>query len=333
MKYILLIIILLLLVILFIIYNETSTESFNTVHESINTNIGNQVCIYFYRLGQSIFKEEDFTYNENSDKFFLKDLPRYITYDNKLKYIRNQLLLKLPVDFLNHINPDGLWEILNSQREYFWLCMKDLLYNILNDTFIKCDLVKNIEYPIIHFRCSDGPHNKHPNYKFQYYNFYGDALNYIIKNTGINYKKVYICYSNSWGSYGSNKESCDIYFNNMKEYIQSIGYEPLHLNGSDIDDFASMFYTPAVISPSSSFSFMSGFFGKGIFVSAGHYFNPDEKCTDCGYWLFQGYDLDHNQVYNYDDTDQVLKLLRNNSQEISDKIELRNWWGDDPESL
>ena len=59
------------------------------------------------------------------------------------------------------------------------------------------------------------------------------------------------------------------------------------------------------------FSFMSGFFGKGLFYSGGHIEEKDKKagCTMCNKWLINKYEIKHSMVDDYHDTDKVIQLL------------------------
>jgi fructose-specific component phosphotransferase system IIB-like protein len=81
--------------------------------------------------------------------------------------------------------------------------------------------------------------------------------------------------------------------------------------GSNIEDFAKLFYAPLVISNGSSFAFMSGFFGKGVFVSTAHQseMNPDVICENCKEWAIPNYNILHKDVEDYYDTGSTLSLL------------------------
>ncbi len=113
-------------------------------------------------------------------------------------------------------------------------------------------------------------------------------------------------------SINKNKECCSFYVDQLKLYLESFNYKII-IECNDINtDFALMFYAPAVISNGSSMSFMSGFFGNGIFISEGHFREIDgkiEKNNNHGDWLVEGYSILHKDVKNYYDKEEVLKLL------------------------
>jgi hypothetical protein len=204
-----------------------------------------------------------------------------------------------------------MWECINVKKEIFWKCMKPLINKLFNETFIKNNLVKNASNPIIHFRCADTPFATQYPYHFQKYKFFKDALDDIKKTINTN-NKVTLLYNNKHNSNDIKMKSCDIYVNELKKYLINIGYDVSIESTNPIDDFTLMFYAPAVISTFSSFSFMSGFFGMGKFISAGHiYENNNLECNNCGNWLYKGYDLLHKDVKDYYDTDTVIKQLSN----------------------
>ena len=293
----------LLIFTLIIIINRTR-EKFTP---ELKTNIGNQLCFYFSDLGKCIYNQKDFEYTSNLKKsFFFKDLPHTIKYTPELFNIHQQIKgLPKRVTQGGH----GNWEIIDNDMLLFWKSMKPLIHKILDTALTKNSLRTTIDAPVIHFRCADTPFNKHPNYKFQYYRFFKDALTLIEKKNNKKYNKVYICYNNTWISTKENQNSCNIYFENLVKYIKSLGYEVFHSNKDVMTDFATMFYAPAVISTSSSLSFFAGYFGAKTFISSGFY-SSKNTCTLCDDWLFKGYDLEHTLVQDYHDTNTVIDILK-----------------------
>ena len=96
--------------------------------------------------------------------------------------------------------------------------------------------------------------------------------------------------------------------------MTSIGYEVDVQCNSLIEDFAKLFYALAVVSSVSSFSFMSGFFSKGIFISSEHNHedNIKETCTICDEWMLKGYQVKHKFIDDYYNTSAVIKTLSQN---------------------
>lgn len=310
-----LILIFILLITIFSLYVFNSIEPMND--ESPPIYIGNYTCRYFYDLGKSIYEKKDFNRdNEHSNLEFIKHLPTFLpyNYDN----IREQFI-KDGIDdsWFDHTvdgfpNIYGSWEMKNLKTEKFWLAMKHLIHEIMDEAFIKSNLVKTVEYPVLHFRCADTPFSKWSGYLFQKYNFYKDALDEITTRVK-KFDTVIISYCNTHRSDTASRNSCDVYIKSLVDYLESIGYKSKLECNHYLDDFATIFYAPAVISTGSSFSFMSGFFGKGVFISGGHEFYDDPKdyeyLQQIGNWLYKGYNLPHSSVDDYHDTDKVIKML------------------------
>jgi hypothetical protein len=285
----------------------------NENFENISLDIGNEVCSYFYHLGLCILQKKDFVREQGnrnanySEHVFFKNLPTNIKYDFDNIYD----------DFVeNDVTYDSIygnwdlstWEIKDNNIHSFWKCMKPLVHKMLDETFQKTGLVKKVDYPIIHFRCADTPFLKKEGYYLQYYSFFKKALENIETKTGRKYKKISIMSCSSHNSDEKEQESCNIYTKSLETYLKENGYESETICNSNIDDFATLFYAPAVISTSSSFSFMSGFFGNGVFVATE--FDSGKKCDDCHDWTLYGYNLPHENVADYHDTTSVVEILK-----------------------
>jgi hypothetical protein len=303
-----------ILIILFYTINKIIfINKINEKFENIDLNIGNYLVVYFYLMCKTFLQGKDFYYKHKNYKF-INDLPSYIplnkTIQNEL--IKNNFTLEELIIEEKRIILVGMWTILNKRREQLWLIMKPLINEILDNAFKKNNLKKEINVPVIHFRCSDTPFNRNEYYFFQKYKFFKDSLDDIKEMTKVNYKKVKLLSCNFHKSNDKNSKTCNVYASSLKEYLENIGYEIDIQCDSNIDDLATIFYAPAIISTSSSFSFIGGFFSNGIFISEGHYncSKKNEKCNDCGKWLKKNYSIDHIDVEDYYDTSNVIKLLQ-----------------------
>jgi hypothetical protein len=303
MKYILIIILIILIIVTLIsikIYEKYS---------NIKLDIGNEITKYFYKLGLSILQKKDFNNDINyNEHFFFQSLPTHIKYE--FDDIHN-CLISQGINYENFSNiPDvTLWEIINDNRLIFWKCLKPLINKILDETFKKCDLIKKVEYPIIHFRCADTPFLKHSSYFFQYYPFFIEALEKSFKINNKRYDKIQIMYCNFHNSNDNQKKSCDIYSKSLQDFLKENNFDSEIICNSNIDDFATLFYSPVVISTSSSFSFMSGFFGNGVYISTE--LIDKKTCNLCNEIILHDYNLKHENVDDYNNTDVVVNLLKN----------------------
>lgn len=285
--------------------------------ENIHIHIGNYLSVYFFRMGISILKQEDF-YFELDDTNFIKYLPKNITYnDNEdFKNLYNCFNEKgITYENMKNTLYYAEWYIRNNNQMQFWMCMKPLINKLLDNAFIETGLTERVDCPIIHFRCSDVPFQRHPSYHIDRYEFYKKALERINEKLDIQYKKVKILYNNYHLSDDKKRIMCDVYCNQLKNYLNKIGYEVEIYSNSDIDDFSNLFYAPAVISGVSSYSFMSGFFGNGIFITSEHLEEQEAKldCNLCDEWMFKGYQIKHNTVHDYFDITELIPLLERSS--------------------
>ena len=84
--YIKLLFILLLIFIIYIkiYYNNILIDEFDNSHLNIPVNLGNFLCVYFYSVGYSFLKNEQFQHNGDDKMFFIKDLPRKIDIDKNI---------------------------------------------------------------------------------------------------------------------------------------------------------------------------------------------------------------------------------------------------------
>jgi len=305
------IILLINILILLLIKIKIKDEDF----DNINLDIGNELCYYFTTLGLSILQKKDFNYilgnlgYNMKEYFFFETLPSFIKYEYDNIYncfVSNNITY----EYIESLHIPGTWGINDNRLYFFWSCMKPVVQKILNETFEICGLKKEVYNPIIHFRCADTPFNKFNGYNFQYYSFFKEALEKISMKTNNKYNFIDIISCSFHKSDEKIQNSCKIYSKSLQNYLKEIGYESNIICNSNIDDFSMLFYAPAVISTSSSFSFMSGFFGNGIFISTE--FIKDEKCSSCKDFTLYGYNLMHDLVDDYNNNDNVISLLKDN---------------------
>ena len=314
--YILIIVLIVISVSIYLYTLPNIRENFDT--EVIDfyqvSEIGNTLACYFYSMGLAFLRGKKFQTNSiNGRNNFIQYLPTTIEFDKNIQdaFISVGITDESLQTELNKI--DGVclsaWTTLTKERETFWTIMKPTVNRLIKQALEKSGLYKNIDAPVIHFRCSDVPFGGQEYYHFQRYNYFKDALTTIQQKTNKKYDKVYICYCNSHISSNENKKSCDIYYNSLVEYLQNLRYNVISQCSSSEDDFATMFYAPGIISTSSSFSFMAGFFSDGVFISSMYDERIGRECEDCQDWFKPGYTLKHSEVQDYHDTSDVISLL------------------------
>lgn len=321
-----LVFLLILFIIIIYVSFYTMDESFKYIYPKTRKSIGNFTSRYFGAVGIAFLQGKDFRAGRtmtgliNKDPFF-KHLPVFLALDkevyNKMKMagVKQSDLLK---------NPNSYWVIENPGAEGFWLAMRPLIREMLETVFHETGVSLNtrVYLPVIHFRCSDVPFVKNMHYHFVRYSFYRDCLAEAEKKSGTSFGKVLLLSCHEHNSSSDYMTNCQVYKASLIQYLKgSLGLTVIARCGTPVQDFATMFYAPVVLSAGSSFSFMSGFFGHGIFLSEGHFTDlsgkPSKKyknskgCQDdCGEWLRTGYSIMHSEVDSYQDTDHVISLLK-----------------------
>lgn len=294
---------------------ENFEENTEVINFTENIAIGNTLNCYFYSMGLAFLHGKHFQTNSINGKIdFIRHLPTTVEFDKHIQdaFIASGITNESLQTELNKI--DGYcwssWTTLTKERETFWTIMKPTVNRLLKQALEKSGLYKNIDAPVIHFRCSDVPLDRIEYYHFQKYNYFKDALNTIQQKNNQTYNKVYICYCNTHYSNPQNKSSCDIYYNSLVRYLESLGYEVITKCSSTEDDFSTMFYAPGLISTSSSLSFIAGFFSDGVFISSMYDERIGRQCENCQDWFKPGYTLKHSEVQDYHDTSSVISLLQ-----------------------
>lgn len=279
--------------------------------ENLSMDIGNRISEYFYRFGVCILQKKDFHFSEDyTGTLFFEHLPKKIPYDAaKFDTIHDEFIKQqiTESDIPSICGGCDTWEIHYDKIYHFWKAMRKIVHSMMDEAFSKSGLKKQVDHPIIHFRCADTPFIKQQGYHLQYYKFFKSALEKINSTGKFAYSKVTLMSCNTHRTGADQKKACSEYTDSLKAYLTEIGYACEVVCASNIDDFAMLFYAPAVISTSSSFSFMSGFFGSGIFVSTE---NTIGKCDACSEWMIYDHNLPHGDVEDYTKTGAVIPLLR-----------------------
>jgi len=289
----------------------TPNKKIENLVENSTVNIGNYLSTYFYKYALSILDKSDFSY-KLEDTIFVRNLPSSIPFDQGLYNIFIEKgFTKESVKNLHGGCAECMWHCENDELHAFWSILKPTIHSVMDKAFRDSGIFIRANIPIIHFRCADTPFVRNPHYHFQRYEFYKKALEKGESIMNKKYDSLNILYCNKHQAGEKEKKSCDIYLDSLKDYIEKIGYSVEVECGINIEDFAKMFYAPLVISNGSSFAFMSGFFGKGVFISTAHQSetNPEENCEACREWSIPDYNILHDEVEDYYDTDSIISML------------------------
>jgi len=289
-----------LFIVAIVLYQKTTTlyEGFDNIPE----NIGNYLAAYVYHYSKSICEEKDFSY-QTSGSQFLKHLPSHIPFNASLSTQFKEKGITLEKLGYQDVS---LWDCTEDTKMNMLHILKQTVHSILDQAIVKSGLKRTPLHTVIHFRCADVPFAKHPSYFLQRYPFLKEALEKINPSD----KTVTLMNCSTHLSKKEEQEACALYTKHMSEYLESIGY---HVNvrcNSNLEDFADLFYAKSVISTGGSYSFMSGFFGHGQFLSTEHILDG-KTCTtkECDTIFIRGHNIMHHEVESYYDVDKVQSLL------------------------
>ena len=278
--------------------------------------IGNYLSCYFYNMGLAFSRGKNYetTAVSMESPSFAKYLPTKVPLDRDVQsaLLHAEITSQSLSEELNQIDGhcNSAWDVLTKDREMFWIIMKPLANRILKEALEKSELKRIVNSPVIHYRCSDVPMDRHNYYHFQKYEYFKKALTNIRENTGSTNKKVYIFYCNTHNNDENKQRTCDDYSTSLVSYLENLGYTAIVKCGKIDEDFATLFYAPAVIGTGGSFSFMAGFLSDGIFFSSMYDESRERELKDSDGWLLTGYTLKHAEVADYYDTQTVIKSLQ-----------------------
>lgn len=308
-KYIIIGLVFLTLIVFTKLFLKMSNHTHNENFENIPEHVGNALSEYLHKYIVSICNKTDFTYNTESQSSIIKHLQKHIEFDPEI-YTKIKEL-EITEDKLNQIGGNVIWHCNHNWLIDMWTILKPKIHHILSDALSKSGLSSiHNKYPIIHLRCADVPFSKHFHYFLQRYDFFKQALMRV--NFSNNPDKTIIITSCSTHLSGEREqESCSKYVKNLMDYLDSEGYNCITQCKTNVEDFADIFYAPFVISTGGSFSFISGFFGDGEFVSTEHKEENKSTCnnTNCNRVFMKGYNISHSMVDSYYDVDIVHKIL------------------------
>jgi hypothetical protein len=205
----------------------------------VYTNIGNILSDYFYAK-----------YANNMNSIFPNTTPEIRDFLLKIQQHDTLPPYKFP-SFTDDITPDK-W-IQRDRKNFleFWKKARPYVRKVYDKTIP--DNKKQINYPVIHFRCSDIPFNRH----FMYHLPKIDTVNAIISillERNIS-NVIWLNCNKHLSDTNTCNEINDFYIG----IFEKNGIHVMKQCNSILDDFYLMIYCPLLVSlNSSSFSFMAG---------------------------------------------------------------------------
>ena len=288
----------------------------STCSNDRDCSLGNRFCDYFLDMGMAFYNNCDFvvTYQLDFESSFANVLPRFVPFNADIAVELHRFTEKDYV--IEGILHCCAWEMHNDAHIHFWKTMRPLVRNILQESVCKLGLCRQISYPIIHFRCSDVPFIRHSSYHFQRYAYFINEIQEL-RSQGIDCSSVYLmtnhthCTSQHMSELG-NKYTQHL-FDFLQKKLQNVGTSIIKVSSNSyMSDWSAMFCAPAVISTGSSFSFFAGYFGGPDNFSPST-FRMEHNLISAvsALWLKNEYSVDHSNVVDYDNIDDVCLLLEN----------------------
>ncbi|NDE15965.1 hypothetical protein EBZ80_13645 [bacterium] len=270
----------------------------------VNQSIGNYLSHYFWAYVLAVLRQQPFS-KPSTDRPILRDLPETVPFSPRLAEVLRRA--GFTVERLEKMNPNSFWVIRDDGTAAVMEALRPWGKHLLRKALEKNGLLVRSPYPVIHFRCSDVPFARNPNYHLVRAEFYRDCLEEIRQKIGFSPCVVLLsCHAHNTDR--RRETQCSAYAEGIRRYVTGLGYRVLVRCETPEQDFATMLNAPAVITPGSSFSFFAGFMGSGVFLSEGHFFEPSpNRCgTACAGWLRKGYTLLHRDVPSYEGDPEIL---------------------------
>jgi hypothetical protein len=290
--------------------------------ESVPIDIGNFLSLDYCHLVYSIVEKNDFHISEiKSDDFYANKLlgKSYKDFDF-FRYLPMDIPFSLLTSFSEQFSTNGITEPIACNTSFHRYdenpvkyranrILKPLIHSLLDDALKQSGIDPGIlvDHPVIHFRCSDVPFSKHGEYKLQRYAYFSDCLEKIRQKTGRTFSQITILWYGGHQSSSDDSHACSLYAVKIQEYLTGLGYQVGIKSHSNVEDFAVLFYAPAVISTGGSYSMFAGYFGSGVFFQPQVSPIPVGETAD---WLVDGYNVEHEEVADYHDVESVIPLLR-----------------------
>lgn len=264
--------------------------------------LGNVLATYFYYIAAKPDPELLATHNDMINHMITSDLQTF--------YRSLDWSVKTPLIEYNS-PPRSAWQQLDAQGNpkvnylYYWSSLRAFMQQIYANNLPTIAT----QHPVVHFRCSDSPFNKHNEYHIPKASSVAWMAQQI-KNRG--YNKVTMLSCNTHRSLDQN--SCQKYSEYYAQIFNAAGLEVQTQCNSILADFAMMVHSPLLVAlNASSFSFMAGIakeprdfiscnMGKEI---KGKYYLQ----TNVDWILDPNAPLLHAEVKNYNDTDAVIAKL------------------------
>jgi len=294
----------LLIFVALIVFDKIQTSQHKLVNppKTDTSALGNRLSQYFYVINT---KPDDNIAQEHQEHVESIINPELKSFYNSLVWSPNRELssYKSKHDSTwNQINNDG-----SKKDNYlkYWQTIRSSMHRVYQQKISKIA----VEYPVLHFRCSDSPFNKHINYHMPK----ASRVKWMAQQIRARgYSKAILISCNQHRSMDQN--SCAVYIDFYTKILADAGIELEKQCNSIYQDFAMMVHSPLLVSMSaSSFSFMAGVAkNPQDYISCNMGLEKDGKYIrqTAADWILDTQEpLLHKDVADYNNTADVITKL------------------------
>lgn len=255
----------------------------------INTNLADNICQKLKTYGDFIVDEP--YVKKIYENFTCKKADKLWAYASHYNAAWNQLELNgtYKQNYLQY------WQMIRPAIQKFY--QKNIVF-------------KKIEIPVVHFRCSDSPFNKH----IQYHMSKESSVKWMaqtIKKRGFNEIIILSCNKH----FSLDQNSCNKYTEFYANVFRRSGLNVMIQCNSVYEDFVLMLHAPLLVSlNASSYSFMAGIAKDPknyISCNMGIEIKGKYMLQNAADWILDYREpLLHVDVHDYNDAEKIIEKLR-----------------------
>ena len=269
------------------------------------------MCDYYYAVAQRWVDDSD----ASVDVQKLGRIGRYLPSENLADVAtpeqKEALSVVLADGTFRGLGPGMRWRPERTGEQIFtafWTAMREFVHASLGNALERAQLAKRITCPVVHFRCSDVPFSRHPGYHLPKKSFYEWCLRDLGDVTEV---IILADHTHNVRNPEPVASASTQYANFIKDVFAARGVRARIASESAEQDFATLFYAPAVIGTGSSFSFMAGY-TSGRYYSSQCVESEGEVRHAALPWIYDKLPLLHMEVKDYFDPATVIGQLTDN---------------------
>lgn len=287
-----------------------------------SNNLGNLLLYYFSGLAKAWQRGENFIWswwNHTGKPMhpILAQLPTSVPLNSEMQKQLQGLSINTAYAVTEWENPQGWLRVMQpTVQEIMAACLQGMGHDTQH---------QETNPIVIHFRCSDGPFNRHPSYAWNTYAWYTQILERIKADSSYKLqrllsmtkpivKHITLLACHTHLSCPRNQHACSEYAQDFKTFLEEQGYTVDIKCGSLDLDYATMLRASTLIAAISSFSTLAAVARRGQSYLPMPPLNSEmSKLTSPNLQYIPGEHLHHARVKDYYDIKTVCQQLRTSS--------------------